>query len=222
MVASIKHVTSDYMAFRDISTQYLITTFQLKRIRKHPSLEEWLNMPYNISPEIKDKLVLLRDKLDMYGAYYNEGELKWKFLNPLIHLVDYESDEQYDTFIERTIKAEVEGKKLRGVVDLILATGNIEPKAPFFFIHEYKKEKGTADDVIGQLLSAMLVAQQLNKNDQVIHGCYVMGRLWFFVVLTGKEYAISSGHIASNDDLFAIYGMLMNMKKIIKDKLISL
>ena len=221
MVASIKHVTSDYLAFRDISTQYLITTFQLKRIKKSPSLEEWLNMPYDISPEIKQKLSVLRDKLDMYGAYYNEGELKWKFLNPLINLVDYE-DEQYDTFIERTIQAEVEGKKLRGVVDFILATGDFEPAAPFFFIHEYKKEKGSTDDVIGQLLSAMLVAQQLNKKDQPIYGCYVIGRFWFFVVLTGKEYAISSGHVASNNDLFSIYGMLLNMKKIIKEKLLAI
>ncbi|MEM9847971.1 MAG: hypothetical protein AAF847_08775 [Bacteroidota bacterium] len=108
---------------------------------------------------------------------------------------------------------------LKGRVDLILADGDYEPHAPFFFIHEYKKEKGTADDVIAQLLSAMLVAQELNEDEQSLYGCYVIGRLWFFVVLEGKTYSISSGHIASNDDIFAIYGMLMNVKKIINDKL---
>ncbi|MFK7982038.1 MAG: hypothetical protein AB8G86_18810 [Saprospiraceae bacterium] len=66
----------------------------------------------------------------------------------------------------------------------------------------------------------MLVAQKLNNNDKPIYGSYVIGRLWFFVVLVGKEYAITSGHIVSNDDIFTIYGMLVNMKKIVKDKLL--
>lgn len=107
------------------------------------------------------------------------------------------------------------------MVDFILAAGNYEPSGPFFFIHEYKREKGTADDVIARVLSAMLVAQELNEKEQPIYGCYVMRRFWFFLVLTGKEYAISSGHIASNDDIFAIYGMLINMKRIIKEQLLD-
>lgn len=217
---TIETIKPKYMAFRDLSTQYLTDTFKIKRTRKNSLLQEWLTMPYDLSKQVKQELEKLRDKLDIYGYYYNEGELKWKFLNPLIRLVDYDEAEEYDTYIERTIKANVEGTNLRGVVDFILATGDLEPRGPFFFIHEYKKEKGTADDVIGQLLSAMLVAQKLNTKDNPIYGCYVIGRLWFFVVLMGKEYAITSGHIASNDDIFTIYGMLVNMKKIIKEKLL--
>jgi len=217
---TIETIKSEYMAFRDLSTQYLTDTFKIKRIRKSPLLQEWLSMPYEVPKSIKKELEQLKDKLDLYGAYYNEGELKWKFLNPLIRLVDYDEDKAYDTYIERTIKAEVEGHKLRGTVDFILAAGNYEPSGPFFFLHEYKKEKGTADDPIGQLLSAMLVAQKLNSKENPVYGCYVVGRFWFFVVLIGKEYSITSGHIASNDDIFTIYGMLVNMKKIIKEKLL--
>jgi len=217
---TIEAIKPKYMAFRDLSTQYLTDTFKIKRVRKSPLLQEWLTMPYELTKQNKAELEKLRDKLDIYGYYYNEGELKWKFLNPLIRLVDYDEAKEYDTYIERTIQAKVEGENLRGVVDFILATGDLEPRGPFFFIHEYKKEKGTADDVIGQLLSAMLVAQKLNAKDNPIYGCYVIGRLWFFVVLSGKEYAITSGHIASNDDIFTIYGMLVNMKQIIKEKLL--
>ena len=217
---TIETTKPEYMAFRNLSTQYLTNTFKIKRIRKSPLLQEWLSMPYEVPKSVKKELEQLRDKLDIYGYYYNEGELKWKFLNPLIRLVDYDEVEEYDTYIERTIQAKVEGENLRGIVDFILASGDIEPSAPFFFIQEYKKEKGTADDVIGQLLSAMLVAQKLNSNGKPIYGCYVVGRFWFFVVLIGKEYAITSGHIASNTDIFTIYGMLVNMKKIIKEKLL--
>ena len=41
------------MNFKDISTQYLINTFHLKRIHKNPILQEWLNMPYDIPKKIK-------------------------------------------------------------------------------------------------------------------------------------------------------------------------
>ncbi|MFK7982039.1 MAG: hypothetical protein AB8G86_18815 [Saprospiraceae bacterium] len=157
---TIKAINPKHIAFKDISTQYLINTFHIKRIRKSPILQEWLDMPYEISEKIKQRLEQLRDKLDLYGAYYNEGELKWKFLNPLITLVDYDESEAYDTFIERTIQATLEGKNLRGIVDFILATGEVESVEPFFFVHEYKKEKGTADDVIGQLL------RQSGRNNQ--------------------------------------------------------
>ncbi|MEM6699541.1 MAG: hypothetical protein AAF599_14155, partial [Bacteroidota bacterium] len=93
----------------------------------------------------------------------------------------------------------------------------------FFLLQEYhKKEEGTTDDIIGRLLSAMLVAQKLNKDNRPIYGSYVIsGRLWFFVVLEGKEYSISSGHIDSNDDIFEVYGILYNVRKIIKERLIE-
>jgi hypothetical protein len=92
-----------YMDFKDISTEYLSTTFKLNRTRHSPLLQEWLNMPFNLTEETKHELILLRDELDFYGIYYNEGELKWKFINPLIRLVNYNDPEQYNIFIERTI-----------------------------------------------------------------------------------------------------------------------
>lgn len=70
-------------------------------------------MPYDLSDTTKKELETLKEKLDIYGAYYNEGELKWKFLNPLITLVNYEEDiADYDVYIERSIKATVEGTPL--------------------------------------------------------------------------------------------------------------
>ncbi|MEM9847970.1 MAG: hypothetical protein AAF847_08770 [Bacteroidota bacterium] len=75
-----------YRTTKNLSTQYLIDTFHLKRVRNSPLLKAWLDMPYEISDAVKTQLERLRDKLDFYGMYYNEGELKWKFLNQFSQL----------------------------------------------------------------------------------------------------------------------------------------
>lgn len=207
------------MAFKDLSTQYILNKFNLKRVKKCQTLQDWLDAPFEISDSIRNELEILRNRLDDEGLFYNEEELKWKFLGPLINLVDY-YNQPYNVFIDRTIKGEIDGKKIGGRVDFMLATGAYDPSAPYFFIHEYKKEKGTADDPLGQLLGGMLVAQKLNDNGKPLYGCYLIGRYWHFVVLDNREFAVTSGHVGSNDDIFEIYGMLVKIKTIIKEQLL--
>ena len=210
----------EYVAFRDFDTPTLHKKFGLKRTKESILLDKWLNTPVKMSNNTATQLEELRERIDFYGTYYNEAELKWNFLTPLIELVNYRTD-KYHVFNERILTAEVDGIKIRGAVDLIIATGNFAPEAPYFFIHEYKKEKGTPNDIIAQLLSAMLVAQRLNDNDKPMYGCYLLGRYWHFVVLNQKEYTISHGHIASaKPGISEIYTALVNMKTIIETELI--
>lgn len=210
----------EYMAFRDFSTSELNRRFQLNRIKNDPILQRWLTTPVEIDQPTQEKLETLRDEVDTYGLFYNEAMLKWFFLVPLISLINYRT-EHYRSFVETPLQGEVEGLKMRGTVDFMVAAGTIDPTAPYFFLHEYKKEKGTPDDVLAQLLSAMLVAQQLNGNGKPVYGCYLIGRLWHFVVLNGKEYSISQGNIASTTQgITEIYTTLVNMKTIIETELI--
>ena len=128
----------------------------------------------------------------------------------------------YNIFLERTIAATFDSDyKLSGKPDLIVASGIFEPKNPYFFFHEYKKEKGSADDPIEQLLSAMLVGQKLNNNQKPVYGTYVVGRNWFFVVLEGKNYCISNNFsVTQKDELEGIYRNLLGIKVIIEEELI--
>jgi hypothetical protein len=48
---------------------------------------------------------------------------------------------------------------------------------------------------------------------------YVMGRFWFFVALLGQEYAVSNAYNASDDDVWAILGILREAKRLIKARL---
>ncbi|MGB0929991.1 MAG: hypothetical protein ACPGVB_04400 [Chitinophagales bacterium] len=89
------------------------------------------------------------------------------------------------------------------------------------FFHEYKKEKGSADDPIGQLLAAMMVGQKLNDNQKPVYGAYVVGRNWFFVVLEGKKYCINNNFsVTQKDELEGIYRNLVAIKGIIEEELV--
>jgi hypothetical protein len=64
----------------------------------------------------------------------------------------------------------------------------------------------------------MVAAQVQNKDNEVLYGCYVSGRNWFFVVMEGKNYAVSNAFNATNDDIFQLYAILLFFKQKIEEK----
>lgn len=207
------------IAFREWTTQQLEKKFQLHRIKNCETLEAWLKKPGQmLSKENKQAIEVLRDKLDTYALYWNEDELKWYFISRFFNLIDLESP-YFHLFVNRRIKAKVGKYELNGRVDALIASGNYEPEVPFYCFHEYKKEKGSADDPVGQLLSAMLAGRKLNQDDEPIYGTYLIGRLWFFVTLEKDHYCISKAYVASNDDIFDIYRIVSSLKGIIEKRL---
>jgi hypothetical protein len=102
----------------------------------------------------------------------------------------------------------------QGMADLI--------ETPYFFLHEYKREKKYSGDPIGQMLAGMLIAQAKNNNDKPNYGCYVQGRFWFFSVLLGKEYVVSHSFDATNEAVAThIVLILRKLKHIILTELIE-
>ncbi|NJN78181.1 MAG: hypothetical protein HC803_07495 [Saprospiraceae bacterium] len=71
----------------------------------------------------------------------------------------------------------------------------------------------------------MLVGQTLNTENDVIYGCYVVGRPdsyrdWYFMVLKGKEFAISKDFSATdNDEILDIIRILKALRSILFKKL---
>lgn len=207
------------MAFKEWTTQQLEKKLNLHRVRHCDSLEAWLKSPgVPLTDATKKELEELRDELDIYAPYWNEDELKWYFVSHLFRLINFKSP-HYHLFINRTLKAKVGQYEMSGRVDAVIASGKFEPEAPFYCFHEYKREKGSADDPIAQLLSAMLVGRKLNDHNKPLYGTYIIGRLWFFVTLVGDHYCISNGHIASNNDIFEIYRIVSSLKEIIEKRL---
>ncbi|MGB0929195.1 MAG: hypothetical protein ACPGVB_00370, partial [Chitinophagales bacterium] len=116
------------------------------------------------------------------------------------------------------------------------AIGRSQPRTPFFFIHEYKRQEGSSNDTKGQLLASMLAAHILNqtpptptlfnplpKHDKnmPIYGCYIIGRWWFFVVLHEGAYCVSESYDAmKKEKLHKIISILKKQKQMIIDRLV--
>jgi hypothetical protein len=58
----------------------------------------------------------------------------------------------------------------------------------------------------------MVASQKINNDDRPVFGTYVVGRFWFFVVLDGKNYAVSKSYSAEDDEIFKIFAILLHIK----------
>jgi hypothetical protein len=203
----------------------LIDTFGLERLRPpQPDLEEWLSATGSINHEEQYMLDRVLIKLIDNADSWNEEELKMSFISVIILIADF--DNPIRTYYDREISAEINGIFLSSKVDMMLSKGIGELiKMPYFFLHEYKREKKYSGDPIGQMLGGMLIGQAKNNSenqnaDQPIYGCYVQGRYWFFSIMIGKKYVISKGFDASEiDEVRQIIYILRKIKEIIIERL---
>jgi len=189
-------------------------TFDIERLRpeKHQILQDWLTherLDTDLIPNVKRLQDLLVDNVDAW----NEDELKIMFIGPLLIEAEFNNYPHYKVFSQRKVRLKTEHVDSSGKIEWMVAKGRQIPRNPFFFLHEYKGEKGTGNDPLGQLLIAMVYAQHKNQNERrPLYGSYILGRLWFFVVLTGKEYSVSPAFDATKtEDLRQI---LANMQKV--------
>lgn len=197
--------------------------FGLKRVYDHDILLEWLEKSVEIDDYEKTTLMRWRKTLLKYVDYWNEEEVKLKFIGNIITLIDYDTD-SISAFADRYLEGVVDGETLSGKPDFVVAKGKQEMKAPFFFLHEYKKElNNDSPDPAGQCLAAMLVAYQYNLQvpelkEKPIYGAYVIGRNWFFMILEGRNYAISDAYVATHtDDLLDIYRIMKASRNRIRE-----
>ena len=179
-------------------------------------LDTWLNNEVVLSEMESNQMNQLNLIFNRYYEDWNEDELKMQFIAPLLSVINY-----YDTgfmpFSQRQLSAKIGQWELYGRVDWMLAKGRQIPRKPYIFIHEYKPEKGRANDPKGQLLAEMLVAQVKNEDEKPIYGIYVVGKDWYFVVLHDKTYAVSRPYQANEiSDLLIIVKALLEIKTIIK------
>ncbi|MGB0930252.1 MAG: hypothetical protein ACPGVB_05725 [Chitinophagales bacterium] len=190
--------------------------FGLDRVKKMPQLEEWLDtknlqQEREIPPYISRLRKLLLENVDTW----NEDELKMHFIAPFLLEIDFYNQPHYRVFTQRFMRLQTKTVEAAGRVEWMVATGKQTPRNPFFFLQEYKPEKGPHNDPLGQLLIAMVDAQILNDAPKKpIYGCYNLGRFWFFVLLQEKIYSVSRAYDATrkNDmrDMIVIFKRVKN------------
>jgi hypothetical protein len=196
----------------------LTVAFGLKRtLENYLFLDDLMDVSKEtITTEEVRLLEKLRIPLLKNFLSWNEETLKMKFISLLLHQVQYDNDD-IQVLYDAEIKGKVDSISLKAIADFTVArTVEDVVQTPYFYFHEYKRKKNNADDPIAQVLIPSLIAQSQNNDNQPILGCYVIGELWYFMVLHGKEYAIGKGLDATDiDGLSHIFLILKKIKTII-------
>ena len=204
--------------FKDWLYEEVNDAFGLTELVTHPVLEKLktIKLPENHSK--RNDLENLKELLKKYINSWNEDEYKFMFISRFIGLADYNS-ENYKVFTQRplSIKYDNDTKKTEGLVEFMLAKGLQIPRKPHFFLHEYKPEKRRDNDPLGQLLIAMVAAQKLNQDDKPIYGIYVNGRNWFIVILDDKTYSVSNPYVATDEDIYDLFAVLLYIKELMEE-----
>lgn len=198
-------------------TDLIIGTFGLELNTACEILADLLNVNGNLTAEEQIYLEEHRARLAYEGSYWNEEELKMHFISHVFYVARIDVPKKLKLFYERTLKETVEGHEIHVKCDCMIATPfsiNI-PKAPYFFLEEFKKAK-KPDDPEGQMLLAMIAAQQINDNEKPVYGCWLQGKDWNFTTLHGKKYCKSKTLDATDqEDLFKIILILRNLRQTI-------
>ncbi len=181
-------------------------------------LTTWANTEGNVSEIYQVVLENARKNLLLNLSKWNEEELKMHFLSLVFLASELNIPEKMQVFYERPLSGSVQGYSFSVICDCVVATPTQggRPKTPYFFLQEFKKEKGDGIDPEAQMLVAMLLAQQTNNDQKVIYGGWFRGENWHFTTLFGNEYCTSRQYVATNpEDLKKIVHMLQYLKTLI-------
>ncbi len=202
----------------ETDTDALLEAFQLVRTHECTHLEEWLSANGSLDDFEQHLLDVIHERAMFKIGGWNEEELKMKFISHLFLLANIEQENKVATFFERSMTAVIGNYKLSVICDCLVATpkGLTTPKAPYFFLQEYKKQKGDRNDPEGQMLAAMLIAQHKNNNDKPLYGAWLVGSIWNFTVLNGNKYCMSLAFDANKkSDLQQIVFILKKLKELV-------
>jgi hypothetical protein len=200
--------------FKNWNYEEINDTFGYTRKLTHPILTHFATLRLDAQHPKRTAIEELRQLGLMYIDSWNEDEYKFMVISPFLSLVRFVSA-HYKVFTQRpmSIMYDNDTKCTEGLVEFMLAKGIYKPKTPHFFLHEYKPEKRRDNDPLGQLLIAMIGAQQANADDMPIYGVYVNGRNWFWVALIGKEYAVSLAYDITSDAIFDLFAVLEYLRE---------
>ena len=196
----------------DYDILYKITKLSFED--RENKFDEWFNYDYKINEDEEFFLKELIKKESKYIQYYLEQQLAARFIIPLLRKVDF-ATKNYRDWYQYDFSGVVNGYKLSGKPDFMVATGDIKPRIPYFFFQEFKKSRTNSNPDF-QVLMEMAVALEKNKTN-LIRGVYNIGKMWNFIILEKtpdkkyKYYESETLNCIEIEDLKQIY---INLKAI--------
>lgn len=203
------------LSFSKVTFADLARLVDISQVTNDAMFDEWFGYAYLLNESEDELLRRLIAEHRPFMLSYSEDELKMKFLAPLLNAAHFHERNVRDWY-QRPLKAIINQVTLSGYVDFMVAKGVKEPETPYFFIQEFKKSKFDVDPE-DQLLAEMLAAMALNES-LIMHGAYIIGQEWRFVILrqlptNAYEYYVSLIFDASAiEDLRRIYSNLQAVK----------
>jgi hypothetical protein len=197
----------------------VIDTFGINKIFDCDILKNWMSnntgvLKASYQDILEDARLVLIRKWDEW----NEEELKMNFISFVIWAAQIEEPKRISTYYERRLSGNVADTDISVVVDFMIASpmNSGRPKTPYFFMQEFKRSLGDTHDPEGQMLAAMVLAQELNKSNQPLYGSWIQGKTWHFTVLHNKDYCVSQAFDAADkNDLYQIVFILSHLKSMI-------
>ncbi len=203
--------------FSECTLAIMEETFGLIPADSSKLLDEWVSSTHELDDLDIGIVKRLWSALQKNVSHWNEFDLSLHFIGPMFSMASFTEKRRFNLFAQHTLEAEVQGIKLGGRVDEVIASGYRVPKIPFFAFNEYKKERNPDGDPAGQVLAAMLVGQEKNLsagNEVPIYGCYIIGATWRFIVLENKQYTMSKRFDgAEYEDALQILRILYQLKQ---------
>jgi hypothetical protein len=154
----------------------IIDTLNLVTVTECQFLAEWEAAKGEISVAHQEILEEVRLELLHNRNQWNEEELKMNFVSAVMRASKINVTNQIRVFYERPLSGQIQGYDFSMICDCMIATPTQggRPKAPYFFLQEFKKGKGDSVDAEAQVLVAMLLAQNSIKT---INLCMELGLL---------------------------------------------
>ncbi|EJF07188.1 hypothetical protein ThvES_00007490 [Thiovulum sp. ES] len=210
-------------SYSKIRKEDLENLFVLERNFDKTVFSSWFENHLEICEETKEFLRDLLKKESDFIQIYKEEDLKVKFLSPILNRVDFKIKYQIRDFYEENLLYKTDKFILNGTTDFLVSKGFERAEKPYFFIQEFKKGREFSDPE-PQLLAELIAGLEISKASQ-IHGAYIIGSLWTFVVLEKVEiekyrYSISDEFNSKREsELFEIYKNLLFVKNEIEKSL---
>lgn len=206
----------------------MLLTFNITRIdnSQTPLMKEWLEVEAPLftptEQEIFEDILL---KATKKISSWSEEDLKMKFISKILDLGNILEEDNFVSFFDKKLSAEVEGHLLTVKVDFVIGKGMLDYlQTPYFHFQEYKPHKNPGGDPMAQLLEAFLIAQTENEKEQKnipLYGCEIIGKQWTFVTMQEKAYCVSQSYNSTKrDELLQIIAILRKFKHILETRLL--
>lgn len=203
----------------------MILTFKLTKIDTTylPLLAEWLQtgeVNFDTREALNFEYLLLKTPK---VSTWSEDDLKMKFISPILELSNLMDGQNFTSFFEKKLDAQVDDYSLSVKADFVVAKGLLDyMERPFFHFQEYKPQKNPTGDPMAQLLEAFLIGQAKNNDDKPLYGCEVIGAIWRFVVMQGRTYCVSRMYDSTTKEgLLQIIAILRKFKEILETRLLN-